>query len=116
MKKFKLFDCWINISLFAVFLIYALVTLDGGILLTGYFVIGGWQVLSMAIHEYKGWFTEKKSTRRSYHWITLISIITLPVGSFIILLFSAPVMAAYYSWLCYDELYVKMQRPLNLLK
>lgn len=116
MKKFKLFDCWLNITLYTGFLISCLATLEGSILITGYFVIGGWQVVSMVIHEYKGWFTEKKSARRNYHWITLISVITFPVGSFVILLFVAPVMAAYYCWLCYDELYVKMQRPLSLLK
>lgn len=116
MKKFKLIDWWLNITLYAAFLVSSLVTLDGLILITGYFVIGGWQVISMVIHEYKSWFTEKKRARRNYHWITLISVITLPVGSFVILLFLAPVMAAYYCWLCYDELYVKMQRPLSLLK
>jgi hypothetical protein len=34
----------------------------------------------------------------------------------ITLLFAAPFMAIYYTWLCYDEVYVKMQRPLAALK
>jgi len=41
----------------------------------------------------------------------------MPLGSYLILFFMAPVMAVYYTYLCYDEVYVQMQqRPISLLK
>jgi hypothetical protein len=70
----------------------------------------------MLVHVYYHSFTEKKSARRNYHWITFIFLITMPVGSFWILLFTAPVMAVFYTWLCFDEVRKMNQRPLAMLK
>jgi hypothetical protein len=116
MKKFKTTDLWLSIILITGFAIASLVTLDGMIMITGYFIVGGWQVISMIVHAYYDWFNEKKSVRRVYNWITVFSLLSFPVGSFVILLFIAPVMAVYYAWICYEEVYVKMQRPIALLK
>ncbi len=115
MKKFKQVDYYINIALILAFSIVSLINMDGTFII-GYLVVGGWQVISMIVHSYHHWFTGKKSLRTNYHWITLFSLVTMPVGSFIILLFTAPFMAVFYTWLCYHELYVKMQRPIHLLK
>jgi hypothetical protein len=115
MKKFKEVDMWISIILIAGFAIATIINRDYTFLL-GYFVVGGWQVISMLVHVYYNSFTEKKGIRRNYHWITLISLITIPVGSFWILLFTAPFMAVFYTWLCFDEVRKMNQRPLALLK
>ncbi|MFN8244305.1 MAG: hypothetical protein U0X40_09670 [Ferruginibacter sp.] len=115
MKTFKTFDMWISIVLIGV---YGALTLfsSSQYLLAGYFVVGGWQVISMLVHEFGRWFTHSTGQRRVYHWIALASVITLPMGAYWVLLFTAPFMAVYYTWICYEELYVKMRRPLSYLK
>jgi hypothetical protein len=115
MRKFKTIDYRVSILLIAIFTIVSLAKMDGTFII-GYFVTGAWQVISMAVHTYNRWFTTKGSDRTIYHWITLSAVITLPVGSFFLLLFAAPFMAVYYTYLCYHEVTVKMQRPLALLK
>ena len=115
MRKFKKIDVWISIILITGFAIATIINRDYTFLL-GYFVVGGWQVVSIVVHVYYHSFTQKKGIRRNYHWITLISLITMPVGSFWILLFIAPFMAVFYTWLCYREVYIKMRRPLAMLK
>ena len=115
MKKFKKIDAWISLVLIAGFAIATIINRDYTFLL-GYFVIGGWQVISMLVHVYNKWFTQKRGGRYIYHWITLISLLTMPVGSFWILLFAAPFMALYYTWLCFDEVRKMNMRPLALLK
>lgn len=115
MKNFKKIDTWISIILITVFAIATIINRDYTFLV-GYFVVGGWQVISMLVHVYNHSFTEKRGTRYVYHWITFFSIITMPVGSFFILLFTAPFMAIFYTWLCFDEVRKMNQRPLALLK
>ena len=115
MKKFKEVDTWISIILITGFAIATITNRDYTFLL-GYFVVGAWQVISMLVHVYYHSFTQKGGIRRNYNWITLISLITMPIGSFWILLFTAPFMAVFYTWLCYDEVRKMNQRPLALLK
>ena len=121
MKNFKIIDVWINIGLICSFIFLIIYDNKGfgignDLLFTSYFVVGGWQVLSMIIHTIARCFTYKFGARYIYHWITLISVATMPVGSFWVLLFTAPFMAVYYTWLCYQETYIKMKRPLAILK
>jgi hypothetical protein len=115
MKQFKTIDLFVNIILIISFSIYWLIKQDES-WITAYFVVGGWQVLSMLYHAYNKCFTYKKGGRYIYHVITFISVITMPLGSVFILFFTAPLMAIYYTCLCYHEVYVKMQRPLAVLK
>jgi hypothetical protein len=115
MKKFKTIDYRISILLIAIFTLISLTKRDDTFII-GYFVIGAWQVISMIIHAWNGWFTRAGTARSVYHWIALISVVTLPIGSFMILLFTAPFMALYYTYLCYHEVRIRMQRPLALLK
>jgi hypothetical protein len=115
MKKFKKMDAWISFILITAFAIATLMYRDYT-LLTGYFVVGGWQVISMLVHVFNSCFTNRKSVRYYYHWVTLISVITMPVGSIWILLFTAPFMAVFYTWLCFDEVKKMSRRPLALLK
>ena len=115
MKKFKSVDVWISTGLIAGFTIASLINRNYTFMI-GYFVVGGWQVISMLVHAASGWFTEKWKARYVYHWITFISLITMPIGSSWILLFTAPFMAVYYTWLCYSEVRKMNERPLAILK
>ena len=114
MKKFKTGDVWISIILITGFAIASLVNRDHTFIL-GYFVVGGWQVISMLVHVFNESFPMSK-TRTVYHWVTLVSVMTMPIGSFWILLFTAPFMAIFYTGLCYSEVKKMNQRPLALLK
>ena len=115
MKKFKKIDTWISIVLITAFAIATILNRNFTFII-GYFVVGGWQVISMLVHVYYHIFTQKKGTRYVYHWITLISLLSMPIGGYFILLFSAPFMAIFYTWLCFDEVRKMHQRPLALLK
>lgn len=115
MKKFKKIDLFINITLIIVFTVYWIIKQDSSFFLA-YFVVGGWQVISMLIHVFNKCFTYKRGSRYIYHWVTFVSLATMPLGSYWILLYIAPFMAIYYTYLCYHEVYVKMQRPLAVLK
>jgi hypothetical protein len=121
MKKFKVFDVWFNVGLIILFILLSIVDVNaqyfgGNILFAAYYFVGGWQVISMVVHKYSNCFMTKKNGRSIYHYVTLISLLTMPVGSFIILLFTAPFMAIFYTILCYRETYIKMKRPLDDLK
>lgn len=115
MKKFKRIDAIISLVLITVFAIATIINRDNTFII-GYFVVGGWQVISMLVHAYYKCFTQKKSSRYVYHWITLISLLTMPVGSIFILLFIAPIMAVYYTGLCFAEVKRMNMRPLAILK
>ena len=120
MKTFKIIDLWVSTGLIISFTIITI--LEGfedflsNHFLTGYFVVGAWQGISMLAHAFTKCFTHKWSARYIYHWITFISVVTMPAGSFWILLFTAPFMAVYYTGLCYTEVRKMHQRPLALLK
>ena len=115
MKKFKQIDLLVNIILVTGFTGYTLIKWDDSLFLA-YFVVGGWQVISMIVHIAGKWFTKRGGPRYAYNWVTGIALLTFPLGSFWLLLFIAPLMAVYYTWQCYDELVVKMRRPLANLK
>ena len=119
MKRFKLIDFWINIGLIISTVTISILKGEENFFhnsfLMGYFIVGGWQVISMLVHVYNRCFTKKWGARYIYHWVAFIAVITIP-GSFWILLYIAPFMAAYYTYVCYRETFVKMQRPIALLK
>lgn len=115
MKTFKLIDFWVSVGLIIVFLGLAIPDSDNAIFI-GYLTVGSWQVISMIIHVTTKTFVHWPGYRYAYHWIAFISVITIPVGSFMILIIAAPVMAVFYTTLCGYEVYVKMKRPLAVLK
>ena len=119
MKTFKIWDAWISTGLIISFVIINIIELHQGVnsnyLFAAYFTVGGWQVISMIIHAVTRTFTYKWGARYNYQWITFIAVVTMP-GSFWVLIFSAPFLAIFYTWLCFNEVYVKMQRPLSVLK
>lgn len=122
MKFLKQTDLAISIVLITGFSAWYMY--DQDILFTAYFITGGWQVLSMIVHEGKGWFTGKASGRRAYHWISgiiillgvLAPLIYIFFFIYLIMLFAAPVMAVIYSLICYNELKSLKNRPLTKIK
>ena len=117
MKTFKKFDLLVSVMLIAIGMVYDCTASNGfEAVILSYFVVGGWQVISMIVHIAGKCFIYRGGARYAYNWVTFISLVTFPLGSFWILFFTAPFMALYYTWQCYDELYIKMRRPLALLK
>jgi hypothetical protein len=115
MGKFKKMDAWTSVMLIMIFCLICLINQELTTLFVAYFVVGGWQVISMLAHLFNRRYLETSTARSVYHGITLISVVTMP-GSFYILLFVAPFMAIFYTWLCFSEVKKMNQRPLDLLK
>ncbi len=122
MKQFKLADIAISTGLILGFGIAALIN---GIetLMTGYFITGGWQVISMIVHTANGWFAQKGTARYFYHWlvagIICMGVLTPFIFVFFIIyyimLYAAPFMAISYTLICYFELRKMNKRPLAVL-
>ncbi len=118
MKKFKLADIIISIVLMiGLGLPVAFEKKDAfGPVIRAYCIVGAWQCISMIVHECMQWFTRYPGVRRVYHVISLVLLVTMPVGSIFILIFTAAPMALFYTGLCIYELKVKTKRPLSILK
>ena len=120
MKKFKTIDCWISVVLILFFAGASIADRNSrglnNTLINGYFIVGSWHIISMITHILSGTFIYKNGVRYYYHWISFVAVITIPLGSFWILYLLAPFMAVFYTWICYNEVSVKMQRPLAALK
>jgi len=109
METFKRYDLWISIALIITGTITSIVLLEYTFIYW-YFIVGGWQVISMLVHAINGWFRRKKS-RRYYHW-TVAIIIAMGILAFLIplfffiyfvMLFAAPLMAIFYTLMCSEE-------------
>lgn len=125
MRKFKLIDVWINIILILSSIFIApFITHDLEIIYC-YFIVGGWQIISMTIHYLNKWFIKESNKRKYYQLLVLAIIILFLVGLYFNpilallaypLLFLSPFMAIYYTSICFNEVYYKMRRPLSQLK
>lgn len=131
MKAFKTIDCWISFILIAFFVPYGILV-QGSSFFYGYFIVGGWQIVSMFVHAVNQWFTGDDGWRKRYHKIVLglivVAVVSGTLGQIaelfffplwfllVVLLFVAPLMAIYYACMCYRETYYWMKRPLDLLK
>ena len=109
METFKRYDLWISVILITGSALYSLIKADFSFIVC-YFIVGGWQVISMVVHATNGWFISHKS-RKFYHWIVAVIIAVgllaflMPYLLFIyyIMLFVAPLMAIYYTVICNIE-------------
>ena len=122
MKNFKTIDFIIQVFLIISFIIKSTLNIDQTFIY-GYFIVGGWQVISMIVHQINKWYTNQGSRRFYYHRITAATLFIIPSG-FIIpnffivwvpLLFVAPIMAIYYLAICYREVFYPAKRPLELI-
>lgn len=114
MKTFKIIDTGLSLALITGYAITWSYQPDK--LFEAYFVVGGWQSCSMIVHALRHCFTRKGGTRYVYHWISFVALVTLPLGSYWILFFLAPVMALFYTGLCLAETRKMAPRPLTVLK
>jgi hypothetical protein len=115
MKAFKYADALISLVLISFFGSLAL-TRGLDILITGYLIVGGWQVISMLVHIVKKWFVAKTGVRYYYHWLSFLLLVTFFIGSLWLLFYLAPFMAIFYTGLCIYEIKKIRPRPLALLK
>ena len=124
MKTFKQFDLLFSVVLIALFALLSAIRQDL-IFITGYFVVGGWQLVSMIVHAVNGWFTSKGSVRYIYHRVvavlfglTVLGFALFPLLMVILylMLFAAPVMAVIYTVICRNEYALLKNRALIQLK
>lgn len=129
MKKFKIVDCWVSAILITGSFIYGFISRNFNFI-AGYFIVGGWQLISIATHYLTDTFIGK--ARNNYTkligWATvsLFSLFIVALAweplygllliALLLVLIISPLMAIYYTYLCFEETYMKMKRPLALLK
>jgi hypothetical protein len=111
MKEFKQIDFWISVGLIISFTIITICEQDFAFrfnisgrnsFITGYYIVGFWQVLSMLVHVCNQKNYPLSFTRQIYSLITFICLITIPMGLFmlgVLLIIAAP-MAIFYTCLC----------------
>ena len=122
MKHIKIIDFWVQVVLMSAGIGFTVAKTE--YIFGLYFIVGGWQLLSIIIHEVKRWFVPCHSARRWYHNIAYISVLIMlaaPLVPFFfifyyVMLFMAPLMAIYYTCLCYNETFRLLKRPLSQLK
>lgn len=92
------------------------VCLQGETIFYSYFIVGGWQVGSTLVQLCfnKRWPELKE--RRGYQLFLLFSAITAPAGSFMLLLFIAPVTAIWYLFISFRELRIWQHRQFIQLR
>jgi hypothetical protein len=117
MKKFKIADFWISLFLMTTCTVFVLLSWEelGSSLVISYCIVGGWQVISMVTHVLTGYFTKRIGTRFLYHGIVLVVVILFPFTMWV-LIYAAPFMAIFYTYMCYYETFVLLKRPMALLK
>lgn len=105
MKLFKQIEFYSSVLLIVAFFVSWLITREGELLFTAYYVVGALHVVGMITHAVAHWFTNAKSPRLYYHWLVVILLLLTPLGIGLwILLFAAPFMAITYTWICWREL------------
>lgn len=122
MKTFKLIDFWLQVILIAAcILLNILGLLDP---LSAYFIVGGFQLIGMLMHEITKSFIPRHSARRIYQNIVYVIVgcmlLSPLLNAFVFIFypmaFAAPFMAVYYVRICYRETYNYFKRPLSVLK
>jgi hypothetical protein len=124
MKKFKILDVYISITLILSALMF--IPFDGTYaFVCGYLILGGWHCVSMLVHAIKGWFVTKEFARIYYHWTVAVVIVfaglallikSLMMMLMVVMLIAGPIMAIIYTRICYNETFKLMKRPLDDLK
>ena len=124
MKRFKQTDAWISVFMIIGFPLMGIITRNE-YYFTGYFFVGGWQLISMFVHFYSGWFMSKGGKRNLYHRVVLavlciwgISFAYAPALLLLLyaMLIAGPIMAIIYTSICFIELRAMESRPLSQLK
>ena len=119
MKRFKQADFFGQVILIIAFIV-ALGTWGFSTIIAGYIIVGVWQLTSMVIHFYNEWHMNRGG-KRSYYFYISVSTVVLICAAFLfpsallsflyLLLFLAPLMAIYYTSICYNEVFHPYRRP-----
>lgn len=116
MKTYKLAELLINAALIFTFVCVFAITQSFELLLLSYCIVGGIQLLSMLFHLFKGWFSNHNIRFVYYIFLLFVGILCFGGVGFFILLYAAPLMAAFYVFVCYRELKILQLRELVHLK
>lgn len=129
MKTFKLTDIVLQVSLILFSLVATFAAPERFIFLYGYFIVGGWQVTSCAIHllQPEGWVAYHSRTHYNVFlkWVLLtglfvflLALIQFPLFMLYLyaMLFIAPVMAVWYLVICVIEWNILKKRAFIHLK
>lgn len=103
MKTYKYYELLVNTILIFFFVCFFAITQSFEFLFLSYFIIGSLQLLSMFFHLLKGWFSNHKIRISYYFFLLLIGLFCAGGIGFFILLYAAPLMAAFYVYICYRE-------------
>lgn len=105
MKLFKQVEFYSSVLLIIAFFVNWLITREGEMLFTAYYVVGALHITGMITHALAHWFTNTNSLRLYYHWLVVVLLLLTPLGIGLwILLYTAPFMAITYTWICWREL------------
>lgn len=122
MKSIKQIDLYIQIALIALWFLSFLFFKSAFFI--GYFVIGVWHLLSVSYYAIVGSFSQKKHYKIVRIIVASIIILVL-MGVFLnyifftvlyLLIVIAPILAVYYTCICYMEVKSLNERPLAQLK
>lgn len=109
MKQFKIIDFWVSVGLiisgFSIYLFNLFCYDEPFLIIYIYLIIGFWQVASMIALVRNKTNNKKSGIRHIYHWISFITLITLPLGSYWFLIILAAPMAIFYTFICWHEIF-----------
>jgi len=123
MKLYKELDFWIQIVLILSCILYPLL-IDSYFLPYSYFIVGGWQLLSVGVH----WVLPKlyfPAPGRRHYWQSLLVLLVAGVLSLLtkliliyamLLLIISPLLALWYLYICYVENKVMEHKSFTHLK
>ena len=118
MRKFKVYDIAIQAITLLSTLAWAIISDQWLIVMMGYFIIGGWQLVSMVVHTVDGRYLRGGAWRIVHHVITGVALGTgvllifgidlFHVGGsealLLLIVFAPMIMALSYTALCITEL------------
>ncbi|MDB5191566.1 MAG: hypothetical protein JWQ96_1129 [Segetibacter sp.] len=121
MKTWKIIDLIAQVLMIVGFVIAAIAG-NSNAYISGYFIVGAWQLTSMLIHNHNKWHTRKGSPRFIFQIVVVLTIlftaisVIIPLSGFLpTLLFVASVLVVSYALLSYKEIVYYSKRPLELI-
>jgi hypothetical protein len=105
MKHFKLTELLIYAVILVCFPLLMLISSSFELFFPAYFITGALQLFSIIIHFINGWFIHNPWRRGYALFLLLLFLLLLFVPMYILwmLLYSAPLLAAFYVYICYRE-------------
>ena len=122
MRTFKKIDLLIQLILIIVFTIIDIVY-HKSLSILAFSIVGGWQLVSMAIHCINKWHPMKGGRRFNFQiiivtlfvFVCLAELFLQPAFLQHFLPFTLAVLSIYYAYVCYMEIFYYSKRPLELI-